>query len=109
MNGMNNQAMLGAGQPFRAELTQRQESSGGGGVVKVIGKIIITLVIIGIAIVSLPFVFCLIGMYSIELTGGNAMNPKGIPFIIGLILALGGVGFVIGLAIYLIRKIFKKK
>ena len=99
MNGINNQAMLGAGQPFRAELTQRQESSGGGGVAKTFVKIILTLVTIGCAIVALPFIFCIIAMFTASI-GGT---------IVGIV--LGGIAvivflFFVGKAVI---KIFKKK
>ncbi len=100
MNGMNNQAMLGAGQPFNAELTQRQESSSGGSVAKTFVKIILALVVIGITIIMLPVAFCIIGM--IVLSVARSM-------IIGIIFGAAAVIYVIAVAIFLMRKIFKKK
>ena len=99
MNGVNNQVMLGA-DPFRPELTQRQESSDRGSIAKTFVKIILTIVVIGIAILMLPIFFCLTGMIVLSVTQSTIWG-----IIFGAIAVIG----VVVLAIFLIRGIFKKK
>lgn len=100
MNRMNNQAMLGLGQPFRAELTERQEANGGGGIAKTFVKIILTLIVIGVAIIMIPVAFCFIGLIVAQFARS---------IIIGIIFGVAGVIGVFVLANYLLKKISKKK
>jgi hypothetical protein len=81
---MNNQATLGAGQPFRAELTQSQEVRGDGKTTSIFVKIIFTLVVLGIAIASLPGIFC-----GLMLLGVMMMDVIETSGSLGLIIFLG--------------------
>ena len=89
--------ILGETQGFTLEVPQsgvsRQSSEGG--VAKTVGKVIMGLVLIGAAILLLPFVFCGTLMLSF------ALGP------VGIVLAIAvTIGFIIG-AIKVISKVFK--
>jgi hypothetical protein len=98
MNEVQSQLEAPAPSGFELDVTPKQQRAGESSTASAIGKVIMAIVIIGAGIVALPFVFC-----GLLLIVGSIAGPLG--FVAGPI----GVVVVIWLAIFLLRKLFKKK